>query len=298
MSLPRQILPGTSYLLTRRCTQQQFLLLPTPQTRAVFLYCLAVAQMVTQVKLHVVVVMSNHYHIVLTDPFGRLPEFLHILNRFVARCLNAFYGRRENLWAAGVQTSCVRLADDDALLHQSAYAIANPVEAGLVSRSELWPGLLCWRPGKLEAKRPTAFFRQKNSRLPAEATVELEPLPFSDRPRAQEATRRVGAAVAEREAALRAKLKAEGRRFGTVADLRALRHTQEPATKAPRRGISPRVATRDRDLRRSILLALRAFTIEYRAALTRWRAGDRSVRFPAGTYKMVREHGAPCAAAC
>jgi hypothetical protein len=41
MSLPRQVLPGSTYLVTRRCTQRQFLLKPTRLTCQIFAYCLA-----------------------------------------------------------------------------------------------------------------------------------------------------------------------------------------------------------------------------------------------------------------
>ena len=41
--MPRQILPGSTYLITRRCTQRQFLLKPSPLTNQVIAYCYAIA---------------------------------------------------------------------------------------------------------------------------------------------------------------------------------------------------------------------------------------------------------------
>lgn len=38
--LPRQVLPGQFYLITRRCSQRQFLLRPDTATNNAFLYCL------------------------------------------------------------------------------------------------------------------------------------------------------------------------------------------------------------------------------------------------------------------
>jgi hypothetical protein len=38
--LPRQVLPRQFYLITRRCTQRQFLLRPDGPTNNAFLYCL------------------------------------------------------------------------------------------------------------------------------------------------------------------------------------------------------------------------------------------------------------------
>jgi putative transposase len=43
MPLPREVLPGRTYMITRRCTQRQFLLRPDSATNNAFMYCLAVA---------------------------------------------------------------------------------------------------------------------------------------------------------------------------------------------------------------------------------------------------------------
>jgi hypothetical protein len=61
MSLPRQILPGSTYLVTRRCTQRQFLLRPSKLTNQIILYCLALAVARTGILLHAFVALSNHY---------------------------------------------------------------------------------------------------------------------------------------------------------------------------------------------------------------------------------------------
>ncbi len=65
---PRQILPGTAYLVTRRSAQREFLLKPTELTTAIFKYVLAVAAQRSGVRLHAACVLSSHYHLVLTDP--------------------------------------------------------------------------------------------------------------------------------------------------------------------------------------------------------------------------------------
>ena len=43
MTAPRQVTPGSIYLVTRRCTQRQFLLKPSRAVNEVFLYILALA---------------------------------------------------------------------------------------------------------------------------------------------------------------------------------------------------------------------------------------------------------------
>jgi REP element-mobilizing transposase RayT len=63
MSLPREVLPGQFYLITRRCQQRQFLLRPDAATNNAFTYCLIEAAQRCQVEVLLPCAMSNHYHI-------------------------------------------------------------------------------------------------------------------------------------------------------------------------------------------------------------------------------------------
>ena len=44
MSLPRAILPGRRYLITRRCSERRFLMRPDRETNNAFVYCMALAR--------------------------------------------------------------------------------------------------------------------------------------------------------------------------------------------------------------------------------------------------------------
>ena len=61
MSAPRQLLPGSTYLITRRCTQRQFLIKPSKRLNQAFSYVLAVASSRYQVAVHAFCVLSNHW---------------------------------------------------------------------------------------------------------------------------------------------------------------------------------------------------------------------------------------------
>jgi putative transposase len=61
MSLPRQVLPGQFYLITKRCQQRQLLLRPDDETNNAFTYCLIDAALRCDIDLLLLCAMSNHY---------------------------------------------------------------------------------------------------------------------------------------------------------------------------------------------------------------------------------------------
>ena len=97
MTAPRQLLPGSMYMVTRRCAQRQFLLSPSALVNQVFLYCMACAIECSGVQVIAFVCMSNHWHAIVQDVEGRLPDFMACLNRLVGKCVNASLGRFESL---------------------------------------------------------------------------------------------------------------------------------------------------------------------------------------------------------
>ena len=89
MAQPRRILPGRTYLVTRRCIDRRYLLKPSPIVDQILLYALAVAAALYGIDVHGFVFLSNHHHLVLTDRLGLLPRFTHWFHSIVARFLNA-----------------------------------------------------------------------------------------------------------------------------------------------------------------------------------------------------------------
>src|ERR1041384_5872522 len=159
--LPRQVLPRQFYLITRRCTQRQFLLRPDDATNNAFLYCLIHAALRCEVDVLLPCAMSNHYHVVVYDRLGRYPEFIEHFHKLLARSQNALRGRWENFWSSE-QTCVVRLIDRDAVLDKLTYTATNPVQDHLVDRVHHWPGvngLAALLAGRcLRARRPRPLF--------------------------------------------------------------------------------------------------------------------------------------------
>ena len=293
MSWPRPIVAGTTYLVTRRCSQRQFLLRPSREVNQIFLYCLAEAARRTGVQVHAFCVLSNHYHLVITDVQGRLPEFARWLHEFVAKCINAMLGRWEAVWCPG-SYSAVRLENSGAVAEKIVYTLTNPVAAGLVRHGYHWPGLRSPAAGAraFEAKRPRVFFRV-NGPAPKSASLMLTPPPWSD-----ENTPGIdfAQAVEEREAELRRRVDSDARGFLGRRAVLCQSPWTTPSAREERRVLRPRVACRDKWKRVEALQRLKLFLIAYRNAWLRFRAGQRDVVFPAGTYGLRVHHGVACAA--
>ncbi len=288
MSWPRRIVPGATYLLTRRCIQRRFMLVPRGIASKLFGYCVALAAKRHGILVHALVCMSNHYHGLLTDPHGNIPAFARDLNSLLARALNAHFGRSEALWSSQ-RLSLVELVDASDVWDKLVYTITNPVEAGLVARSAQWPGLRT-RPVDIERaprvfERPrTAFFRK--SRLPAKVTLQLSVPPLLEPCDARTFARELQTRVAEREATIRDRMAASGRAFLGASAVKRQRRDARPKTRERRRDCNPSVASRDRARRVGALTRLRRFRDAYRRALETWRERAGPVVFPEGTYKM------------
>jgi putative transposase len=293
MTAPRQVLPNTTYLVTRRCAHRQFFLKPSRIAKEVFLYVLAVAAQRYGVEVHAYCVLSNHYHLVVTDPLAQLPSFQLYLDGIVARAINALLGRDEALWGPNSFSAVTLVAPGD-VVDKAAYTLANPVAAGLVRSARRWPGL--WSSpeaiggGEVQVRRPNHFF-DPDGGLPDCIAFQLTTPPGF--PSAEAFREQLATALAEREA--RAVQAASG--FLGVARVMAQRATAHPRTREPRRQLNPRVAAKDRWKRIEALGRLVSFLSSYRSALRAWREGRDDVVFPAGTYLMRVMHGAACAGA-
>ncbi len=300
MSRPRPIIPGRTYLITRRCTQRQFLLRPSPRIVELFEYCLAVAAERYGVMIHAYCCMSNHWHAVCTDERGELPNFMQWLNATVARAVNVHLDRRENLFAGADTYSRVELATREDMLAKIVYVITNPVTAGLVSSWAKWPGAKSGpRAHEGAAKvieRPKLFFREDGP-LPEAVTLrvskprcwrDVEDVEFGDLLRER---------VGDREAKKRAEMKEQGKDFVGVREVKRTPRTQTPASpREPLGKINPRVAAGDKWVRIERLQANERFLRLYHDAWCEYVAGAHDAVFPSGTWLLRVRHGVRCAA--
>lgn len=295
MTIPRRILPSTTWFITRRCSERRFFLLPNEHTKQVFEYALARASRMTGVILHAWMVMSNHYHLVVTDPQGKLPEFVRRLNALVARALNFRYRRKESFWKAG-SYNAVELCSEAAVLDKMVYTLANPVSAGLVARAWRWDGSSSVGLSFGQARRVLrpAFVKD------GQDVEVLRPVaPPSNVSAAVEFEAMLRKQLHARENEVGKEMAAEGRRFVGMASV----HAQLAWWDSPRwddekhGGIQPRFATRDAEQMRRAINEWKEWVAAYRSALKDFCEGNRDVAFPAGTYLLRVRYDVRVAAA-
>jgi putative transposase len=294
MTLPRRVLPAHTYLVTRRCIGRRFLLRPDDALNNVFVYCLGRAAEKYGVQIHALCAMSNHYHLVLTDMEGRLPDFMAWLNRQLAKCIKPLRGWDEVVWEPNVAYSAVELAGPTEVLDKVAYTLLNPVSAGLVRSPERWPGALSTlqvlEGGTMTAKHPRIWFKDH---APTDTSLALTTPPcFAGRADYMHALR---ALVASRLLQVRAELRRQGRGFVGRTRVRKTVVTDQPTTKKAPFGRNPTFAALTREAWRAAMKKLRAFRLAYREAYQAWRSGAREIAFPAGTWWVVRCAGATAA---
>jgi putative transposase len=283
-------------MLTRRCTQRQFLLRPDQATSNAFVYCLAVAAQRTGMVTLFTSAQSNHHHTGIFDPLGRYPDFIEHFHKLLAKCMNTLRGRWENFWSSE-QTSVLRLVEPGDVLDKMVYALTNPVKDNLVAKVADWPGINSFAAtmsgGSITATRPDFFFREDGP-MPASVTLTFGRPPEFSTMSAEEYADMVRTRVEAAEADAEAERCATGGRvLGRQGVLDQDWH-DSPTSPEPRREISPRVAAKNKWSRIEALQRNREFGNVYRTAFEAFRKGVKDVLFPAGTFWLRRFAAAIC----
>jgi hypothetical protein len=281
-------------MVTRRCTQRQFLLRPDPETNNNVVYCLAEAAARFEIDVLLPSVLSNHHHTVVFDRHGRIVEFVEHFHKMLAKCQNALRGRWENMWSSE-QVCVVRLVGTEDIVRKLVYVASNPVQEHLVSRVCHWPGvnglkvLLSRQP--IRAIRPPHFFRSGGG-MPETVTLHMALPPELGDHETFLAELRAGVAAAEAAA------EADRHRNGTrVIGRRGILRQDwrdSPTSREPRRNLRPQIAARSRWRRAEALLRRKDFLLAYSEARLSWIRGETS-SFPIGTYWLRRFAAVPIA---
>jgi len=276
-------------MVVRRTSQRLYRFPPWDGVvRQIFLYCLGYASRETGVEVHGWILLSNHYHVVLTDVRGEAPAFFQKLNQNMAMLIKRHFGLSEELWNTS-QTSVTDVSNEECpseeeVLKRLVYTLGNATLSGLVRRWSQWEGAQS-RPEDMgqrlvRVRRPECA--SERSRLPeqVELRVTVPPaLAHWDR----------GELVALLHEELR-RLPEPERPLG-MKRIRRQSIWDRPTAPPKKRSRGARIAG-DKERRLAMLALLRAFAEAYERAMERYRAGEACV-FPRGTWKMVRLFNVP-----
>lgn len=132
--------PGVStYHVTSKCVDDQFLWRPSQRTTFVFASTLAATVEKYKIGIYAVVVMANHFHLVVRANSKELSAAMQFFKSRLALTLNADL-QREGAMSKG-RFNHQPVLDDASFFQLMHYVHANPVRSHSVEHARDWPGL-------------------------------------------------------------------------------------------------------------------------------------------------------------
>ena len=291
-------------MITRLTNDRLYHLRPGEGVEEILFYLLLLNIQKYGLLLHGFIVMSNHVHIIVSDPNCNLPAFARDFFGESGRALQTALNTDRTIWGNKRYVS-TELLDRDAGVRALAYCQTNPTEAGM-TLPEDWPGLTSarYRIGDvLTARRPDVHFSENR---PESVQVQLSPLPVMKGEPPVEVGEVLAAPPREQETSLASKRGQLLQRDVEEEVQRRVRKILERREKAgqkklagaavviatsrltrgsrPFGGITPRFMSLNRDLRETAIARRRQFHAEHEQARQRYTAGEKNVLFPYGTY--------------
>ncbi len=320
MSEPTPTLRNTMYLMTYRADGRRCLIHPgvDAATQAEFLqlmmFATGYAQGATGVQLHADGWVMTHGHTTLTDPNGLRPKFDTLRNAAIRQGIAELHGLTGSVFSRNGPEE-TEVLDTFTMVDKMAYLMTQPIHHHLVAdRSELdtspfyrtTPAML----GKtLTIKLPACLTAKfSRTRYPSEVTLRYTPPAGWEGPARRKELLQTLYARSLRHVSRALRTRSEkGIPRPSLARTLAVSPQYTPPREQPdalsddkpkpgARHFIPRVAGGTRDERKARLNARAIFRAEYRKAWLEFRAGNRDVEFPDGTYKMRRDHNVQIAA--
>jgi REP element-mobilizing transposase RayT len=285
--------PGHLVEVTSRTIHGRLLLRPDRQACDLILGVLGRAQRRYRMQVVAFVFLSNHFHLLLLpDTPQQLASFMAYLASNVAREVGRVREWREKFWSSRYRAITVS-NEDAAQIARLRYVLAHGVKEGLVARAREWPG-----PNSIAALLEGApiagtWFDRTAAYRVRRKGVECSPMDFASSEHVTltplpcwaawpESRRREAVASLldhiEREAeALRGGRPPSGRE----AILRQQPHESPGRSKRSR---APAFHVATGAARKALREAYRIFVNAFRRASELFRAGDRLVEFPEGSF--------------
>ncbi len=129
--------------VTCKTIQGRFLLRPSEQLKKLVLGVIGRAQFhYPAVRLHLMVVMSNHMHMIVSAPENRsLSAFMNFVNCNIAKEAGRLHDWPDRIWRCRFKS--IEILDDDKLTERFHYILSHGCKEGMVKRPGDWPGVNC-----------------------------------------------------------------------------------------------------------------------------------------------------------
>lgn len=284
----RRITQGAVYLITKKCSRDEFLIRPSPLTNQILLYALLDRAKKYGIEIIAFCFLSNHFHLVVRDVRGRLPDFMRDFLKQTSSAIRVAEGDDRRVWSQK-RYSAVKILDLDAGIRKCAYTELNPFRAGLTLPKE-WPGLTTARHRAgdlLIALRPEVYFSE---RRPESVSLHLTSIATAfgiDSADDMEQTEEDLEALIQSEVNAIAKERSlvKQRELGQKKVLRQSRHRRGSTRVFDR---NPRFASKNPALVRAAIEEDEDFEQRHQQARDRWISGKRNTVFPHGTFGFHR----------
>jgi hypothetical protein len=238
---------------------------------------------------------SNHFHLVLDgDDALQLSRFMGYVNSNLARKIGRLVGWREKIWSRRYQAIVIS-SEEAAQVERLKYVLAHGVKEGLVEKVTDWPGVHCaqvlmtgetvqgyWfdETQAYAARRRGEDFDRM--RFATRETLTLSPLPCWKHLPKERQRQFVAALIAEIEAEAEVRRQHTGSQVLGVSAVRGQHPLDRPqkSKKSP----APLFHAASKVVRRELYEAYRWFVGVFRDASEKLSAGDRTAKFPVGSF--------------
>lgn len=286
--LPR---PGCLVEVSVRTAHSRYLLRPGSELNRIFAGCLGRALELHPVRLHAVVVMSSHFHLLLSpEDSQQLASFMGHLNGNLSRKVGKLYD-----WSGSMFESrycCIPISDEPrAQQARLRYLLRHGCKEGLVLSPRDWPGLHCATPlcdgSSIQGTwiSRTAYWQARNrgedvepSQFGTDYEIQLEPMPCWEHldDKVWRGFVREMVEEIERETLQEHRRQRTAPAGATAVCRRPPHYVPERQKKSP----APLFHVASKAAFEALRQALGDFLTMYRDASERLRAGERRVEFP------------------
>jgi putative transposase len=122
------------YHVVNRTNHREWFNIPIEKAWSEFQFFCWEANLLYGAKIHAFVLMSNHFHLIVSTPENDLGEVMRLFSSGVARSINYKSHQQGHVFGGRYKWSLI--SHPEYYLHALKYVYRNPVKANLVSRVE------------------------------------------------------------------------------------------------------------------------------------------------------------------